>query len=70
MNENDENGPSTRLTRAKAAALTNNEDQVGNVPAKKPLQTKKAATNTTTNGPQRRRAALGDVSNVTKGENA
>lgn len=69
MNENDENGPSTRLTRAKAAALTNNEDQVGNVPAKKPLQTKKAATNTTTNGPQRRRAALGDVSNVTKGEN-
>ena len=69
MNENDENGPSTRLTRAKAAALTNNEDQVGNVPAKKPLQTKKAATNTTTNGPQRRRAALGDVSNVTKAEN-
>ena len=69
MNENDENGPSTRLTRAKAAALTNNEDQAGNVPAKKPLQTKKAATNTTTNGPQRRRAALGDVSNVTKAEN-
>ncbi|PWY95067.1 A/B/D/E cyclin [Aspergillus sclerotioniger CBS 115572] len=69
MNENDENGPSTRLTRAKAAALS-----AGDAPApaaKKPLQTKKAATTTTTTtaGPQRRRAALGDVSNVSKTEN-
>lgn len=68
MNENDENGPSTRLTRAKAAALST-EGQAANVPAKKPLQTKKAATNTVNNGPQRRRAALGDVSNVSKSEN-
>lgn len=70
MNENDENGPSTRLTRAKAAALST-EGQAGNVPTKKqPLQTKKAAANTTGNGPPRRRAALGDVSNVNKTENA
>ncbi|KAL2005864.1 hypothetical protein VTN00DRAFT_10357 [Thermoascus crustaceus] len=66
-NENDENGPSTRLTRAKAAALQAPDAQVQNA-AKKPLQTKKAATNTTT-GAQRKRAALGDVSNVTKTEN-
>ncbi|GJP94970.1 G2/mitotic-specific cyclin [Aspergillus niger] len=66
MNENDENGPSTRLTRAKAAALSVND--AGAPPAKKPLQTKKAATATTTTG-TRRRAALGDVSNVTKAEN-
>lgn len=67
MNENDENRPSTRLTRAKAAALS-----AGDAPtaaAKKPLETKKAATSTTTTGTTRRRAALGDVSNVTKGEN-
>lgn len=69
MNENDENGTSTRLTRAKAAALST-EGNAANVPAKKPLQTKKAAANTTTNGPQKRRAALGDVSNVNKAENA
>lgn len=69
MNENDENGPSTRLTRAKAAALST-EGQAANVPAKKPMQTKKAAANTTSNGPPRRRAALGDVSNVNKTENA
>ncbi|BCR82861.1 B-type cyclin nimE [Aspergillus chevalieri] len=68
MNENDENGPSTRVTRAKAAALST-EGQAANVPAKKPLQTKKVATSTANNGAPRRRAALGDVSNVTKSEN-
>lgn len=68
MNENDENGPSTRLTRAKAAALTTGDAPVAGAAAKKTLQTKKAATNTTTGVP-RRRAALGDVSNVSKGEN-
>ncbi|OJJ49378.1 hypothetical protein ASPZODRAFT_14096 [Penicilliopsis zonata CBS 506.65] len=69
MNENDENGPSTRLTRAKAAALSGGDAAVSNAAAKKPLQTKKAAVNTTTNGPAKRRAALGDVSNVTKNDN-
>ncbi|EAW10644.1 B-type cyclin nimE [Aspergillus clavatus NRRL 1] len=69
MNENDENGPSTRLTRAKAAALSAENVPASNTVAKKPLQTKKAATNSTTTGTQRRRAALGDVSNVTKAEN-
>ncbi|OJJ40519.1 hypothetical protein ASPWEDRAFT_102598 [Aspergillus wentii DTO 134E9] len=66
MNENDENGPSTRVTRAKAA-LTKGDAPAATA-AKKPLQSKKAATTTTVNGTQRRRAALGDVSNVTKGE--
>ncbi|KAJ9196166.1 hypothetical protein DTO166G4_3980 [Paecilomyces variotii] len=68
-NENDENGASTRLTRAKAAALSAPEVQITQ-PAKKPLQSKKATTTTTATGTQRRRAALGDVSNVTKTENA
>lgn len=67
MNENDENGPSTRLTRAKAAALSSENVSVADPAAKKPLQTKKSATNTTT-GVTRRRA-LGDVSNVSKNEN-
>jgi G2/mitotic-specific cyclin 1/2 len=66
MNENDENGPSTRLTRAKAAALTT-DVPAANGALKKPLQTKKAATGT--NGTQRKRAALGDVSNVGKADN-
>ncbi|KAJ5814983.1 hypothetical protein N7474_006760 [Penicillium riverlandense] len=63
MNENDENGPSTRLTRAKSAALTDTGA------TKKPLQTKRAAT-TNANGPQRRAMALKDVSNVNKGDDA
>ncbi|KAI9696578.1 MAG: G2/mitotic-specific cyclin [Candelina mexicana] len=68
-NENDENGGTTRLTRAKAAALAAPEDGV-NVVTKKALQTK-TSTNTTNTAPlQRKRAALGDVSNVTKGEPA
>ncbi|KAJ5762376.1 uncharacterized protein N7511_005758, partial [Penicillium nucicola] len=63
MNENDENGPSARVTRAKTAALTTDISVEG---AKKALQTKK--TTTTATGPTRRRAALGDVSNVNKTE--
>jgi G2/mitotic-specific cyclin 2 len=63
MNENDENGAApARLTRSKAAA---NENDVAVGPAKTALQTKKSAVNTQ---PLRKRAALGDVSNVTKGE--
>ncbi|KAL2810464.1 cyclin-like protein [Aspergillus granulosus] len=67
MNENDENGPSTRVTRAKAAALTTTDVPASNGAIKKPLQTKKAATGV--NGTQRKRAALGDVSNVGKADN-
>lgn len=63
MNENDENGPSTRMTRAKAAATDGAVDGV-----KKSLQTKR--TTVTGNGPQRTRAALGDVSNVNKVDGA
>ncbi|KAI1831492.1 hypothetical protein DTO006G1_1789 [Penicillium roqueforti] len=66
MNENDENGPSARVTRAKAAALSTDASAAG---AKKGLQTKRA-TSTTTNGSQRPRAALGDVSNVNKTDGA
>lgn len=63
-NENDENvtAQSTRLTRAKAAGLSSNDDSSL---AKKPLQTKKSTTGTL-NGAQRRRA-LGDVTNAAKG---
>ncbi|KAF7592763.1 G2/mitotic-specific cyclin [Aspergillus hancockii] len=67
MNENDENRPATRLTRAKAAALSAGDGSIA--AAKKPLETKKAATSTATAGTTRRRPALGDVSNVSKGEN-
>jgi G2/mitotic-specific cyclin 2 len=65
QNENDENSvaQSTRLTRAKAAGLTNADDNTSL--AKKPLQTKKSATGTL-NGTTRRRA-LGDVTNAAKG---
>ncbi|KAA8648604.1 hypothetical protein EYZ11_001589 [Aspergillus tanneri] len=69
MNENDENGPQTRLTRAKAAALSAGDVPASNAATKKPLQTKKTATNTATAGVPRRRAALGDVSNVNKADN-
>ncbi|KAK7737438.1 G2/mitotic-specific cyclin [Cytospora paraplurivora] len=65
--ENDENSVSnntTRLTRAKAAAL--NVDELSQ-PAK-PLQSKKSAVNATVGVAARKRAALGDVSNVTKVE--
>lgn len=63
-NENDENATSTRLTRAKAAALTATDLNGGAI--KKPLQSKRATATTTTTAAQKRRPALGDVSNVTK----
>ncbi|OTB03080.1 hypothetical protein M426DRAFT_24103 [Hypoxylon sp. CI-4A] len=62
-NENDEN--STRMTRAKAAAL--DVDVTSQQASKLPLQSKKSAVNANP-GAQRRRAALGDVSNVGKSE--
>jgi len=58
-NENDENSNSTRMTRAKAAAL---ETDVASQPLKQGFQSKKAPL-AAANG---RRAALGDVSNVGK----
>ncbi|KXJ91982.1 cyclin-like protein [Microdochium bolleyi] len=58
-NENDENSNSTRMTRAKAAAL---ETDVASQPVKQAFQSKKAPITTATG----RRAALGDVSNVGK----
>lgn len=59
-NENDENGPiAARVTRSKAAAF-GSEEHVS-LPSKK---------STVTAQPLRKRAALGDVSNVTKGEQA
>ncbi|KAL5352510.1 G2/mitotic-specific cyclin [Pseudogymnoascus australis] len=65
-NENDENVGTTRLTRAKAAALS--VDDLSSA-AQKPLQSKKSGLQI--NQPlQRKRAALGDVSNVTKGDGA
>ncbi|ROW01670.1 hypothetical protein VSDG_02211 [Cytospora chrysosperma] len=63
--ENDENSVtnnSTRLTRAKAAAL--NVDELSQ--PSKPLQSKKSAVNANVGGATKKRAALGDVSNVTK----
>lgn len=63
-NENDENVGTTRVTRAKAAALTGDDGATGLV--HKPLQSKKSVLNA--NPTTRKRAALGDVSNVTKGE--
>ncbi|KAI1549832.1 hypothetical protein PtrCC142_002878 [Pyrenophora tritici-repentis] len=62
-NENDENATTTRLTRAKAANLGATES-AADVP-KKALQTKKS-TATLAGAATRKRAALGDVSNVTK----
>ena len=72
-NENDENSGTRRLTRAKAAALTGPEDLASGALPKKALATKKSASNvasTNTIPGQRKRAALGDVSNVTKNEPA
>ena len=69
-NENDENGGTKRVTRAKAAALAVPDETSAGI-TKKPLATKKSAANVsnTNNIPgQRKRAALGDVSNVTKHE--
>ena len=67
-NENDENSGTRRLTRARTASQTIPED---NAVPKKALVIKKSTTNiSTTNAVpgQRKRAALGDVSNVTKNE--
>ncbi|KAK7432571.1 G2/mitotic-specific cyclin [Neonectria magnoliae] len=64
-NENDENSGTTRMTRAKAAAL--HIDELA-MPSKGALQTKKSASNSTTAAAQRKRAALGDVSNVGKND--
>lgn len=63
-NENDENSGSTRMTRAKAAALGADELALPS----KALQTKMSTTTSQAQGMQRKRAALGDVSNVTKGD--
>ena len=69
-NENDENSGTTRLTRAKAAALAVPDDVTGGI-VKKALATKKSNVNVSTTNTfpgQRKRAALGDVSNVAKNE--
>jgi G2/mitotic-specific cyclin 2 len=60
-NENDENN--TRVTRAKTASLTTDELTM---PSKGALQPKKTAGNVSNATNQRKRAALGDVSNVGK----
>ncbi|KAI9891821.1 MAG: G2/mitotic-specific cyclin [Vezdaea aestivalis] len=69
VNDNDENGGTTRVTRAKAAALTT-DDNTSSGHIKKALQSKKSGTNALpgVTGLQRKRAALGDVSNVIKSE--
>ncbi len=70
-NENDENSGTTRLTRAKAAALTVPDDVAGRGMPKKALATKKPATNVSSTNAvpgQRKRATLGDISNVTKND--
>ncbi|KAH8889528.1 A/B/D/E cyclin [Thozetella sp. PMI_491] len=62
-NENDENSSSTRImTRAKAAALGGDSEAM---PSKVP-QTKKAGAHASTQAGQKKRFALGDVSNVGK----
>lgn len=68
-NENDENAATTRLTRAKTAALTSSQDRSSAEVSKKALQSKKSVASLTANvGQTRKRAALGDVSNVTKND--
>lgn len=70
-NENDENAGTTRLTRAKAAALGGSHDALQGDIVKKSLQRTKSTTSVaTTNGTAqpRKRAALGDVSNVAKND--
>lgn len=63
-NENDENAGTTRMTRGKAAL--GGADDLSDLP-KKALQSKKSTNALGTNG-AKKRAALGDVSNVTKTE--
>ncbi|KAF7548028.1 hypothetical protein G7046_g8817 [Stylonectria norvegica] len=64
-NENDENSGTTRMTRAKAAAL--HVDELS-MPSKGALQTKKSAVNANPAAAHRKRAALGDVSNFGKAD--
>ena len=66
-NENDENAQHARVTRAKSAAQ-GAPDELSEGVVRKALQSKKAGTNAL-NGvqAQRKRAALGDLSNVAKG---
>ncbi|PNS19852.1 G2/mitotic-specific cyclin cdc13 [Sphaceloma murrayae] len=66
--ENAENVGTTRLTRAKAAALETTN--VADPPKKAPLAKRTTSTTNLTTGtqPQRKRSALGDVSNVNKSE--
>jgi hypothetical protein len=66
-NENDENAATTRVTRAKAAL--GSHESAGDVP-KKALQTKKSTVALGANGAAvtKKRAALGDVSNVSKAD--
>jgi len=72
-NENDENVGTTRVTRAKAAALGGPNDVIAGDPPKKSLVAKRSTSTTAlgngTAGLTKKRAALGDVSNVTKNEN-
>jgi hypothetical protein len=63
-NENDENAGTTRVTRAKSAALTTADVALDN--PKKALVTKKSSATLATNAATRKRPALGDVSNVGK----
>ena len=68
-NENDENNGTIRLTRTKTAALSGPDELSTMGLAKKALQAKKSAGNTLNTAPaQRKRAALGDVSNLAKNE--
>ncbi|KAK5159622.1 hypothetical protein LTR04_004997 [Oleoguttula sp. CCFEE 6159] len=70
-NENDENAGTTRVTRAKAAALSGPADAINGDVLKKPSQVKRttsAAMPTNGVAQTRKRAALGDVSNVAKNE--
>ncbi|KAB5580804.1 cyclin-like protein [Coniochaeta sp. 2T2.1] len=64
-NENDENGGSTRTTRARAKAAASGGEDVS-APPTKGLQAKKVAGTTAPQVGLRKRAALGDVSNMTK----
>lgn len=67
-NENDENAAVTRVTRAKSAALSSKDS--ASDPPKKALQSKKSTTALAANATTqtRKRAALGDKSNVTNTE--
>jgi hypothetical protein len=67
-NENDENAATTRVTRAKAAL--GSHESAADVPKKAGLQVKKSAVALGANGAAatRKRAALGDVSNVSKAD--